>query len=85
MLFQLTLFLVTCFSFLTRATLEEGLSKRTDDGLTKLVEWDKYSLSVKGKRVFIYSGEFHYQRLPVPELWPDIFQKFKANGLNAVR
>ncbi|KAE9985392.1 hypothetical protein BLS_008331 [Venturia inaequalis] len=57
---------------------------RSDDGLTKLVEWDKYSLSVKGERVFIYSGEFHYQRLPVPELWPDIFQKFKANGLNAV-
>lgn len=35
-------------------------------------------------RVFINAGEFHYQRLPVPELWPDIFQKLKANGFNAV-
>lgn len=57
----------------------------TDDGLTTDVTWDHYSLSVKGERVFIYSGEFHYERLPVPELWLDIFQKFKANGLNAVR
>lgn len=35
-------------------------------------------------RVFINAGEFHYQRLPVPELWLDIFQKFKANGFNTV-
>lgn len=34
-------------------------------------------------RVFLNGGEFHYQRLPVPELWPDIFQKFKALGFNA--
>ncbi|THX59120.1 hypothetical protein D6D06_02345, partial [Aureobasidium pullulans] len=33
---------------------------------------------------YIFSGEFHYQRLPVPELWLDVFQKFKANGLNSV-
>ncbi|KAK0457453.1 glycoside hydrolase family 35 protein [Desarmillaria tabescens] len=30
------------------------------------------------------SGEFHTFRLPVPSLWPDIMQKFKAAGLNAV-
>jgi beta-galactosidase GanA len=40
---------------------------------------------VEGKRVFIFGGEFHYQRLPVPELWLDVLEKFKANGLNAVR
>jgi Glycosyl hydrolases family 35 len=57
----------------------------TDDGLTDKVSWDKYSLMVDGKRVFIFAGEFHYQRLPVPELWLDVLQKFKANGLNAVR
>jgi hypothetical protein len=57
----------------------------TNDGLTDVVSWDKYSLSVNGKRVFIFSGEFHYQRLPVPELWLDVFQKFKANGMNTVR
>jgi hypothetical protein len=76
MLIRLTFFIVSLFAFLACAI---------DDGLTKLVAWDKYSLQVEGKRVFIFSGEFHYQRLPVPELWLDVFQKFKANGLNAVR
>lgn len=57
----------------------------TDDGLTTAVTWDPYSLSVNGERVFIYSAEFHYQRLPVPELWLDVFQKFRANGFNAIR
>jgi beta-galactosidase len=48
------------------------------------VTWDKYSLSVNGERLFVFSGEFHYQRLPVPELWLDVFEKLKANGFNAV-
>ncbi|KAH8693577.1 putative beta-galactosidase [Talaromyces proteolyticus] len=48
------------------------------------VTWDKYSLSINGQRLFVFAGEFHYQRLPVPELWPDIFQKLRANGFNAV-
>lgn len=30
------------------------------------------------------SGEFHTFRLPVPSLWPDILQKIKAAGLNAI-
>lgn len=49
------------------------------------VSWDNFSLSINGTRVFIQSGEFHYQRLPVPELWLDVFQKLKANGFNTVR
>ncbi len=57
----------------------------TSDGLQDVVEWDKYSLVINDTRVFIFSGEFHYQRMPVPEMWLDIFQKFKANGLNAIR
>ncbi|ORY70085.1 glycoside hydrolase superfamily [Pseudomassariella vexata] len=56
----------------------------TSNGLTDLVTWDSYSLSVNGDRTYIYSAEFHYQRMPVPELWPDILQKFKANGFNAI-
>lgn len=60
-------------------------SYATDDGLTTDVTWDQYSLLINGERVFIFSGEFHYERMPVPELWLDIFQKYKANGLNAVR
>ena len=56
----------------------------TDNGKTTDVTWDKYSLTVKGERVFVFSGEFHYQRLPVPELWLDVFQKLRSNGFNAV-
>ncbi|KAG1721261.1 glycoside hydrolase family 35 protein [Suillus paluster] len=52
---------------------------RTDDVL-----WDKYSLVIKGQRVFIHSGEFHTFRLPVPALWLDILQKVKAAGFNAI-
>jgi beta-galactosidase GanA len=31
----------------------------------------------------VFSGEFHYWRLPVPELWKDLLQKVKAAGFNA--
>ncbi|KAH6653967.1 family 35 glycosyl hydrolase [Truncatella angustata] len=56
----------------------------TSNNLTDAVTWDKFSLSINGERTYIYSAEFHYQRMPVPELWPDILQKFKANGFNAI-
>ncbi|KAF1349863.1 glycoside hydrolase superfamily [Delphinella strobiligena] len=68
-----SLLLLTCICAFT--------SYATDDGLTTDVTW---SLLINGERVFIFSGEFHYARMPVPELWLDIFQKYKANGLNAV-
>ncbi|CAE6527422.1 unnamed protein product [Rhizoctonia solani] len=53
-------------------------------GYTDAVQWDKYSLFVRGQRLFVWSGEFHPWRLPVPSLWPDIFQKMKAAGFNTV-
>ncbi|KAG9075203.1 hypothetical protein FS749_013151 [Ceratobasidium sp. UAMH 11750] len=54
------------------------------NGYSDTVQWDKYSLFVRGQRFFVWSGEFHSWRLPVPDLWPDIFQKMKAAGFNAV-
>ncbi|KAJ7174213.1 glycoside hydrolase, partial [Mycena crocata] len=48
------------------------------------VRFDSYSLILKGQRVFLHSGEFHTWRLPVPSLWPDILEKTKAAGLNAI-
>jgi beta-galactosidase GanA len=39
---------------------------------------------VYGERIMIYSGEFHAYRLPVPDLWIDIFEKIKALGFSAV-
>ncbi|EPS35567.1 hypothetical protein H072_11078 [Dactylellina haptotyla CBS 200.50] len=56
----------------------------TNNGYTDVVSWDSYSLIVNGERILIFSGEFHYPRLPVPDLWTDVLQKFKANGLNAI-
>ncbi|KAJ7058089.1 glycoside hydrolase family 35 protein [Mycena amicta] len=59
------------------------------DGLPVLartpdVQFDNFSLILNGQRVFLYSGEFHTFRLPVPSLWPDILEKVKAAGLNGI-
>ncbi|KAH6653217.1 putative beta-galactosidase E [Truncatella angustata] len=55
-----------------------------NDQLPGLVTYDKYSVSIRGERLFIFSGEFHPWRLPSPGLWLDVFQKIKAMGFNAV-
>jgi beta-galactosidase GanA len=55
-----------------------------DTASTHTVTFDKYSLLLDGKRVFIWSGEFHYWRLPSPGLWRDVLQKMKAEGYDAV-
>src|SRR5579872_2321745 len=48
------------------------------------VSWDGYSLFIDGKRLVIWSGEFHYWRLPSPQLWRDVLEKMKAAGFNTV-
>ncbi|KAM7200018.1 family 35 glycosyl hydrolase [Rhypophila sp. PSN 637] len=53
-----------------------------DNGLNKVVEWDHYSYFVNGERLFVFSGEFHYWRYPVPELWKDLLERIKAAGFN---
>ncbi|TVY31741.1 putative beta-galactosidase A [Lachnellula subtilissima] len=58
--------------------------ERDSDGLQDLVTYDEHSLLVYGERVYVFSGEFHPYRLPVPDLWLDVFQKIKALGFNAV-
>jgi beta-galactosidase GanA len=47
------------------------------------VTFDGYSFMVDGNRTYLWSGEFHYFRLPSPDLWLDIFQKMKAAGFNS--
>ncbi|KAI8137253.1 glycoside hydrolase superfamily [Fennellomyces sp. T-0311] len=54
------------------------------NGLTDLVTWDKHTIMVNGERLFLFSGEFHYYRVPSPGLWTDILQKFKALDYNGV-
>ena len=52
-------------------------------GASHTVSFDGYSFLIDGQRTYIWSGEFHYFRLPSPDLWLDIFQKMKAAGFNA--
>jgi hypothetical protein len=51
-----------------------------NDSVNTVVEWDHYSIFVNGKRLFLFTGEMHYWRIPVPEMWTDILQKIKAAG-----
>lgn len=53
-------------------------------GLTDSVEWDHYSYIINGERIFMFGGEMHPFRIPVPELWEDILQKMKAMGMNTM-
>ncbi|KAJ7196639.1 glycoside hydrolase family 35 protein [Mycena pura] len=48
------------------------------------VTLDQHSLLLNGKRIVVFSGEFHPFRLPATELWYDILQKLKAAGFNAL-
>ncbi|MBQ3819790.1 beta-galactosidase, partial [bacterium] len=48
------------------------------------ISFDKYSLMVDGKRIFIKSGAFHYFRSPGANIALDRFQKMKAAGYNTV-
>ncbi len=47
------------------------------------VSFDIFSLKINGKRVYHWSGEFHYWRIPSPDLWRDVLQKYKAGGFTA--
>jgi hypothetical protein len=49
---------------------------------TMRIQFDDRTLFVDGERVFIYGGEFHPWRLPVPELWSDVLQKMKVGVMD---
>jgi beta-galactosidase GanA len=49
-----------------------------------MVEWDHFSLIFNDERIYIFGGEMHTFRLPVPELWLDIMQKVKAMGMRSL-
>ncbi|HEX6344433.1 beta-galactosidase [Umezawaea sp.] len=48
------------------------------------VGYDRYSMTVDGERVLLWAGEFHYFRLPSPDLWRDVLEKIRAAGFNGV-
>ena len=47
------------------------------------VRYDGRSMLVGGKPVLLMSGSVHYVR-STPEMWPEIFAKMKASGMNAI-
>ncbi len=49
------------------------------------ITWDKYSLKINKKRIFLLGGEFHYWRIPDRERWKDILKMYKIAGLNSIR
>jgi beta-galactosidase len=53
-------------------------------GPAHTVTFDRHSLIIDGKPTYLWSGSFHYWRLPSPESWNDVLQKMKAAGFNAV-
>lgn len=68
----------------TSATKSIISTASTKDTKGTSVTYDQYSLMLNGERIFVWSGEFHPFRLPSTKLWPDILQKMKASGYNAV-
>ncbi len=53
----------------------------TDD---QSILFDRWSLTLGGERVVVFSGEFHPWRLPVPARWEEVLRQLKAGGFNAV-
>ncbi|KAK6908699.1 hypothetical protein I203_102702 [Kwoniella mangroviensis CBS 8507] len=53
-------------------------------GLTDEVQWDGYSLFIRGDRVVLWSGEIHPWRAPNPQLHVDLLQRIKALGFNSI-
>jgi hypothetical protein len=75
--------------FSSTATLAQSSASRQwplhDNGLNDVVQWDHYSFKIHGKRLFVFSGEIHYWRIPVPEVWDDLLEKIKAAGFTACK
>ncbi|KAI8296476.1 putative beta-galactosidase B [Colletotrichum sp. SAR 10_98] len=51
---------------------------------TDAVQWDHYSFIINGQRKFLFGGEMHPFRIPVPQLWEDVIEKMKAMGMNSM-
>ena len=49
-----------------------------------IIDFDKYSLMIDGKRLQLRSAAMHYFRLPDVGMWRDRLSKIKAAGYNTV-
>ncbi|KAH0614278.1 uncharacterized protein H6S33_006164 [Morchella sextelata] len=71
------------FALLSGQAISQSTLLKSNN-LTEAIQWDATSLYIDGQPVFIFSGEFHYWRIPNPSLYLDIFQKIRATGYNAI-
>ena len=77
------------FAVLVSITAVLTLGGTPDQGPTvrfshpDIISYDHQGFMVHGKRIFIYSGSFHYFRCDTSE-WMDRLEKIKAAGFNAV-
>ncbi|KAL0570112.1 hypothetical protein V5O48_011850 [Marasmius crinis-equi] len=86
MLLTLSLLALSLLATLSKAYINSTETEWPihDSGFTQAVQWDHYSLIVEGRRTFMWSGELHYWRIPVPEVWKDLLEKIKAAGFNSI-
>ncbi|WP_449374581.1 beta-galactosidase [Arthrobacter psychrolactophilus] len=66
------------------ATAGNKINFPGNDDQAHQVTFDSKSFMVDGERLNVWSGEFHYWRLPGTDDWRDMFQKMRASGFNAV-
>ncbi|KAJ7614408.1 glycoside hydrolase superfamily [Roridomyces roridus] len=85
---RLLLYLTLGVSLLAQQVLSistaQSLKPRQQNSGTTEVQWDSDSFIIQGQRLYGWSAEFHFWRLPAPDLWRDILQKLKAAGFNGV-
>jgi beta-galactosidase GanA len=69
----------------TESGASAGAASQTHpDARPGQISYDRHSLIINGTPVLLQAAEFHYFRLPSPDLWRDILEKLKAGGFNAV-
>lgn len=74
------LFLVTCFCLLQA---QELMADNHIFYHPERIRYDSVCMQIEGKDVFVYSGAFHYFRVPKAQ-WEDRMVKMKEAGFNGV-
>jgi beta-galactosidase len=72
-----------CWATLAMLLATAANAEAPAPGPAHAVTFDRYSLIIDGKPTYLWSGSFHYWRLPSPASWKDVLQKMKAAGFNA--
>jgi hypothetical protein len=81
--------LVFLFKIYRWVSEHKGTMKITTDSVAyqpnDRLSWDRYSLILNGHRILLFSGEFHYWRIPDSSSWESILRLYQNAGLNCIR